>query len=143
MINNPHITDWFFTQRLESFIKHWLYNSLGAKWHWYRFEYQARGSIHCHGVAKLDNDPGLCKLSETALRGYLAEMSIDKADETNIAKLNQEIPEGKEASNKVCQYVDWLLSMYNPNPPDNRSWQKPSIHPCQRRHKDTESSSLR
>ena len=53
IINNPHITDWFFTQRLENFIKHWLYNSLDAEWHWYRFEYQARGSIHCHGVAKL------------------------------------------------------------------------------------------
>lgn len=64
VINNPHITDWFFTQRLENFIKYWLYNSLDAKWYWYRFEYQAGGSIHCHGVAKLKNDPGLCKLSE-------------------------------------------------------------------------------
>ena len=81
VINNPHITDWFFTQRLESFIKYWLYNSLDAEWHWYRFEYQARGSIHCHGVAKLKNDPGLCKLSDTELKGYLAEMSIDKADQ--------------------------------------------------------------
>ena len=77
-INNPHITDWFFTQRLENFIKHWLHNSLDAEWHWYRFEYQARGSIHCHGVAKLKNDPGLCQLSETALKGYLTEVSLDK-----------------------------------------------------------------
>ena len=136
VINNPHITDWFFTQRLESFIEHWLYNSLGAKCHWYRFEYQARGSIHCHGVAKLENDPGLCKLSERALRGYLAEMSIDKADQTNFPKLNQEILEGKEAAKAVCQYVDWLFSTYNPNPPDNGTWEKPIIHPCQRRHKD-------
>ena len=51
VINNPHITDWFFTQRLENFIKHWLYNSLDAEWHWYIFEYQAWGRIHCHGVA--------------------------------------------------------------------------------------------
>ena len=55
VINNPHITDWFFTQRFESFIKHWLYHSL-----------EARGSIHCHGVAKLKNDPGLCTLSQVA-----------------------------------------------------------------------------
>ena len=136
VINNPHITDWFFTQRLESFIKYWLYNSLNAEWHWYRFEYQARGSIHCHGVAKLKNDPGLCKLSGTTLKGYLAEMSIDKADQTNIPALNQQILEGKKASQAVCQYVDWLLSTYNPNPPDNQTWAKPSIHPCQRRHKD-------
>ena len=31
VINNPHIVDWFFTQRLESFIKHWLYKTLDAK----------------------------------------------------------------------------------------------------------------
>ena len=136
VINNPHITDWFFTQRLESFIKYCLYNSLDAEWHWYRFEYQARGSIHCHGVAKLKNDPGLCKLSETALKGHLAEVSIDKADQADIPELNQLILEGKTASQKLCQYVDWLLSTYNPDPPDNGTWIKPSIHPCQRRHKD-------
>ncbi|CAH3032686.1 unnamed protein product [Porites lobata] len=122
VINNPHITDWFFTQRLESFIKYWLYNSLDAEWHWYRFEYQARGSIHCHGVAKLKNDPGLCKLSETALKGYLAEMSTNTAEQVNILELNQQIVDGKKASQVVCQYVDWLLSTYNPDPPDNGTW---------------------
>ena len=42
-INNPLILDWFFTLRLESFIKLWLYKTLNAKRHWYSFEYQARG----------------------------------------------------------------------------------------------------
>ena len=40
---------------------------------------QSRGSIHCHGVAKLNNDPGLCKLSNTALKGYLADASEDES----------------------------------------------------------------
>lgn len=136
VINNPHITDWFFTQRLENFIKHWLYGTLDAEWHWYRFEYQARGSIHCHGVAKLKNDPGLCKLSETALKGYLAEMSIDKGEQLDILELNKQIVEGKKASQAICEYVDWLYSTYNPNPPEDSCWIKPSIHPCQRQHKD-------
>ena len=57
VINNLHIIDCFFTQRLESFINNWLHNSLNVEWHWYRFEYQARGSIHCRGVVKLKNDP--------------------------------------------------------------------------------------
>lgn len=48
VINNPHITDCFFTQHVEIFIKQRLYSSLDAGWHWYRFESQARGSIHCH-----------------------------------------------------------------------------------------------
>ena len=63
VINNLHIVDWFFTQRLEKFVKHWLYDTLGADWHWFRYEYQGRGSIHCHGTAKLSNDPGLCQLT--------------------------------------------------------------------------------
>ena len=112
VINNPHITDWFFTQRLESFIKHWLYHSLDAKWHWYRFEYQARGSIHCHGVAKLKNDPGLSTLSQVTLQGYLAELSLDHAEPTDVPELSQQVLDGKKASEQVCQYVDWLLSTY-------------------------------
>ena len=133
VINNPHIVDWFFTERLKKFIKHWLYDSLDAKWHWYRFEYQSRGSIHCHGVAKLNNDPGLCKLSETALNGYLTENSKDNATSTIVN-------EGKMATKKICQYVDWLLSTCNPNPPDNSLWIKPSIHPCQEYHKNIKDS---
>ena len=133
VINNPHIVDWFFTERLKKFIKHWLYDSLDAKWHWYRFEYQSRGSIHYHGVAKLNNDPGLCKLSETALNGYLAENSKDNATSTIVN-------EGKMATKKICQYVDWLLSTCNPNPPDNGLWIKPSIHPCQEYHKNIKDS---
>ena len=37
VIDNPHVVDWFFTQQLESFVKHWLYETLGAKWHRFRY----------------------------------------------------------------------------------------------------------
>ena len=30
-INNPHILDWFFTERTESFVRHWFYNTLSAE----------------------------------------------------------------------------------------------------------------
>ena len=88
VINNPHIVDWFFTQRLESFIKHWSYNTLDAKWHWFRYEYQGRGSIHCHGTAKLNNDPGLCQLTQVALKGYLAEKYEDEHDVVDTSELD-------------------------------------------------------
>ena len=139
VMNNPRITDWFFTQ-LGNFTKHWLYNSLDAEWHWYRFEYQARGSIHCHGVAKLKNDPGLCKLSEKGLKGYLVEKSLDHTESTDLPALNEKILDGKKASEQVCQHVDWLLSTYNPDRPNNGTWTKPLIHPCQRHHNDVQDS---
>ena len=108
VINNPHVVDWFFTQRLESFVKHWLYDTLGAKWHWFRYEYQGRGSIHCHGTAKLNNDPGLCQLTQTALKGFLAQKFKDENDCSDTTELDQDIEAGQKAADTVCQYVDWL-----------------------------------
>ncbi len=135
VINNPHIVDWFFTQRMESFVKHWLYGTLGAKWHWFRYEYQGRGSIHCHGTAKLNNDPGLCQLTQTALKGFFAQKFKDENDcPHDTTELDNDIEAGKKAAGTVCQYVDWLLSTVNPNPPDEDMWIRPRTHPCQRCH---------
>ena len=136
VINKPHIVDWFFTQRLESFVKHWLYDTLGAKSHWFRYEYQGRGSIHCHGTAKLRNDPGLCQLSRTALKGFLAQKFKDDSDCSDTTELDQDIEAGEKAGDTVCQYVDWLLSTINPNPPDEDRCMRPEVHPCQRNHHD-------
>ena len=84
VINNPHLVDYLFTQSTDSFLNHWLYKSLDALWHWYRHEYQGRGAIHSHGVTKLKNDPGLCDLTKTALKGYQGKNELeahpDKAD---------------------------------------------------------------
>ncbi|XP_028394482.1 uncharacterized protein LOC114518676 [Dendronephthya gigantea] len=135
VINNPHLVDWFFTQRLESFIKYWLYNTLDAKWHWFRYEYQGRGSIHCHGTAKLKNDPGLCELTQIALKGFLAQKCKDEHG-IDTAEQNQDIEAGNEAAGIACQYVDWLLSTVNPNSPENNMWIRPQVHPCQRSYKD-------
>ena len=136
VIDNPHLVDWFFTQRLENFVKYWLYNTLDAKWHWYRFEYQGRGSIHCHGTAKLNNDPGLCDLTKVALKGYLAQQFKDENDVEDPSQLDEDIEAGNKAAETACKYVDWLLSTMNPNPPDEDMWIRPDVHPCQRPYKD-------
>ena len=135
LIDNPHLVDWFFTKRLENFLKHWLYKSLDAAWHWYRYEYQARrGSIHSHCVAKLKNDPNLCYLAATASEGYLAEKDFEenRLKQNNDQLLNK-IQKGKEASKALCQYADWLLSTMNLLPPDENLWHKPQSHPCQKK----------
>ena len=80
------------------------------------------------------------KKSQVALQGYLAELSLDHAEPTDVPKLSQQVLDGKKASEEVCQYVDWLLSNYNPDPPDSGSWIKPSVHPYQRCHKDIQNS---
>lgn len=131
VIDNPHIVDWFFDQHVKSFIKHWLYDTLGASWHWYRYEYQARGSIHCHGTAKLKNDPGLCELTEIALKGYIAEQNL----KLGLKEVNQaDIENGKLANMTVCNYVDSLLTTWNPQMPPDSKYIKPSIHPCRQEY---------
>ena len=137
VINNPHLTDWFFVQRLENFIQHWLYKTLNAEWHWYRYEYQARGSVHCHGIAKLKNDPGICHLAESALKGFKAQKQT--LQQNNPQHIAQVIEDGISSSAIICSYADWLFSTVNPNPPENGNWVKPTIHPCQHSYIETNS----
>ena len=70
VINYPHILDWFLHERTEEFVKHWLYNTLGAGWYWYRYEFTVlHNDIHTCGLAKRKIDPGLCALSNNAIEG--------------------------------------------------------------------------
>ena len=70
---------------------------------WYRFEYQARGSIHCHGIAKLNNDPGLCDLTKIALKGFLARKYKDENKDKNTSELDNDIIVGNKAAKQlVC-----------------------------------------
>ena len=128
VINNPHIVDWFFTKRLESFLKHWLYDTLGAEWHWYRYEFQARGSIHCHGTAKLKTDPGLCKLAEVALKGFLAKKTLP-LEINSRPEIMIDIENGEKAANQICDYVDSIMSTNNPNSPEIDTWIEPTVYP--------------
>lgn len=93
-------------------------------------------SIHCHGTAKLKNDPGLCELTKVALKGFLADNLIKHHGNSTTPELEKEMADGIEAHQRVCQYVDWLLSAVNPNPPEDVIWVRPDIHPCQKRFKD-------
>ena len=146
VLQNPHILDWLFTERTDRFVKYWLYDSLGASQHWYRYEYAVqRGSIHCHGVAKLKNDPGLCVLTELAMKGFLAAKLKNEKNETlskqEVESIDCLIMRGKDAEQLVCQYVDFLLSTWNPCSPDE-GWSKPNCHPCQTSYLSLQSNDL-
>ena len=132
VINNPHITDWYFTSKLSDFVDHWLYDTLCAEWHWYRLEYQARGSTHAHSCAKLKNDPGICSLVQKAATGWLAQETLQneftQCSGTEIADLQKAVQEGQEATTSVLEYVDWLVTTCNEAMPDE-TWNCPCPHP--------------
>ena len=85
VINNPHITDWYFTSKLKDWIQHWLYDTLGSEWHWSRCEYAGRGSTHAHGCAKLKNDPGICTLVQKAALAWDITQNLQSNDSDNAA----------------------------------------------------------
>ena len=130
VIANPHITDWYFTSRISDFVQHWLYDTLDAEWHWYCFEYQARGSTHAHGCAKLKNDQGICTLVEEAATGWLAEQEMQTCK--NVAaheELLHAIEEGARAKAQALQYARWLVTICNDCIPDE-TLSLPIPHPC-------------
>jgi hypothetical protein len=125
IIDHPHITDWFFTTKLSDFVQHWLYESLDAQWHWYRLEYQARGSTHAHGCVKLKNDPGICTLVTKAATAWMLVQQDNSEDASN----SDLIREGELAKTTVLQYADWLVTTCNLALPDE-FWRLPDPHPC-------------
>lgn len=63
-------------------------------------------------------------------------MFFHTAEQVNMLELNKQIGESKKASQVIFYYVDWLLSTYNPDPPENGTLIKPTVHPCQKRYRD-------
>ena len=74
----PHVTDWYFTKRLDAFLDRFFDRGLGVAWRWHRIEYQSRGSAHGHGCAKLKNDPGLIELTAKAWAGEYILIPISR-----------------------------------------------------------------
>ena len=118
VIDNPHITDAFFVSRLDEFCSHWLDGVMSAEWKWLRFEWQARGSIHAHGCAKVSNDPGLCSLVKTAAQGWKLEQILRCREQhpSYHQMSNDFIPQieaGHQAQETVKVYVNWLVTTIN------------------------------
>ena len=126
IIDQPHLTDWYFTSKLTDILQSWLYDVLDANWHWYRLEYQSRGSTHAHGCAKLKNDPGICTLVQKAATTWLVLQQEENMTDCNVQRI---LDKGEQAKATTLQYIDWLVTTYNEALPADF----PSIpvpHPC-------------
>lgn len=89
-------------------------------------------------MAKLKSDPNLCERSQTALKGFLANKSVNEGNlsSESVKQKRDEIRKGKDAENIICAYIDNLMTTENPTKQDDGSWVKPDIHPCKERFKD-------
>ena len=75
---------------------------LDRHWRWFRFEYQAKGSIHAHRCAKLTNDPDIPTLKACAAKAWsLLETQSDMAIFESSPK--SDIDDGKEPERQVLR----------------------------------------
>lgn len=89
-------------------------DTLDKDYIWYRFEWQSRSAIHVHGVVKLKNNPGLCKLVKIAYIGQLKEYAVANNQDYIITETSTLIiAKGKESEEIVLRYNDFLVSWYN------------------------------
>ena len=89
--------------------------ALPVEWFWYRYEWQARASIHMHGFIKLHNDPGVASLMCLAHDGHIAKRRLQSEAEgkgdsdisgEERSALEAKVSDGEVASATVCRYAD-------------------------------------
>ena len=79
---------------------------LDAVSHWFRFEYQARGSIHSHRCVKLKNDPDIPTLKTCGAKAWsLLETQSDM--ENFEFFFHPTIDDGKESEVSVKVRTGW------------------------------------
>ena len=65
VINYLHIPDLLFHEAVEEFVNHRLYNVLGAKCYWRRYDFSVfKDGIQTHALEKCKHDLGMCNLSK-------------------------------------------------------------------------------
>ena len=87
LIENPHITAWYFERRFKLFFEKVLVPKWNLEDWWFRFEWQHRGCSHVHGIAKKKDAP-------------IIDWDEMKNDE--------------EVMTDVVQYLDSLVTTINP-----------------------------
>lgn len=85
--DNPLVVSWFLQKRVDLFLKLFLKKEFKVVDHWYRFEWQSRGSGHVHGFLWLE----------------------DRPDPSRIAT-------DEEVRRMICDYFDSIICTWNPDP---------------------------
>ena len=91
---------------------------MDAEWKWLHFEWQALGSIHAHGCAKLSNDPALCSLVKIAAQGWELEQILHLQEQhLSYHQLSidfqPQIQAWYQAEQTVKAYANWQVTTIN------------------------------
>ena len=111
MNNNPHIVNWFFTKKFHEYHKEFLEQGLNGStdyggWIWFRYEWQHRKIIHCHGLMRMGNAPDTYELNDKCIAGFTASQ---KEEEDQTDQDRELIRIGKEAELEMISLYDSLI----------------------------------
>ena len=73
----------------------------------------------------------MCRLTQTALKGFLVRQFKNETECLDTTELDQD----KEAGNKAADLA-LIGSTVSPIPQDGNMWIRSHVHPCQKRHND-------
>jgi len=104
LVDNLHITAWFFNRHFKYFFHDVLKRQWDLKDYWYHFEWQHRGSVHVYRIGKIKN---------TSIINW------------NDIKLNGN--DSDEMKN-IIEYIDFMVTIINLN----IFAAIPEKHPCQK-----------
>ena len=100
VINNPAITDCFFSHRIQKFIEAFYVGILGASDFWFRFEWQHRGSPHVHGLAWFADAPDVQQILSTPEPDDSSKQQLIDYINSIISTTNPAVqPDGSDADN--------------------------------------------
>lgn len=102
LIENPHLADWWFWERLRLWKGVYLGPEMAdQRWFWDRAEWQSRASLHVHGCSSWGCEPDgrMTDLSRTFLKGFLARRTE-----------NEDVPDAHSASDGQAEPRDGGVS---------------------------------
>ena len=133
LIENPHLADWWFWERLRLWKKVFLGPKMADQlWYWDRAEWQSRASLHVHGCSAWSCEPDgrMTELSRTFLKGFLARRGDDNGHNTPETQPDGDGGAGSSDGGvsdeeyervqlEMCTFLaDVGFTARNPTPPD-------------------------
>ena len=112
--NHPHIAAGWLYRRWQLFLKHVFKPVVGFKDNWYRFEWQARGSGHIHGVCWLPDAP-VADMSTEESRSAFASYWSRHVKAVNPAPNRRPDPQHPSSlpPDQILNSTDFLASCLN------------------------------
>ncbi|KAI3935332.1 hypothetical protein MKW98_027152 [Papaver atlanticum] len=95
---NPLVVSWFFQKRVLIFFKEYLKKQFSVIDHWYRFEWQNRGSGHVHGFLWLKDGPEVSHIgTDDQLRRLICEYF-----DNMVCTMNPDVTFSTDIQNHPC-----------------------------------------